>query len=68
MAEVFERFVGQRVKIVFKDGDQIKAKYGTLISAADGFATIETVYGTCAVKIAEIVKVQTAPAAGDGHG
>lgn len=67
MVEILERFVGQRVKIVFKDGDQIKVKYGTLISAADGFATIETVYGTCAVKIAEIIKVQTVPPRGDGH-
>ncbi len=66
MVEILERFINQRVKITFKDGDQIKARYGTLISAADGFATLETVYGTCAVKIAEIIKVQTAPPRGSG--
>ena len=66
MGETFERFVGQQVKIVFNDGDQIKVKYGTLISAADGFATLETVHGTCAIRVAEILKVQTHTPAGSG--
>lgn len=63
MGEALERFVGKQVEIVFNDGGQIKVKYGTLISAADGFATLETAHGACAIRIAEIIKVQqTAPA------
>lgn len=69
MGEALERFVGQQVKVVFNDGDQIKAKYGTLISAADGFATLETMHGTCAIRISEVTKIQqTAPPVRDGHG
>jgi len=63
MGEALERFLNKQVKIVFNDGSQIKVKYGTLISAADGFATLETMHGACAVKLSEIIKVQqTAPA------
>jgi len=69
MGEALERFVGQQVKIVFNDGGQIKAKYGTLISAADGFATLDTLHGACAIRISEITKIQqtTAPVR-DRHG
>ena len=58
MAEALERFLGQQVKIVFDDGGQVKAKHGTLISSADGFATLETSHGTCAIRISEITKIQ----------
>lgn len=65
MAGVFERLINRQVKIVFNDGDQIKVKYGTLISAADGFATLETLHGTCIIRISEITKIQqTSPHAG----
>jgi hypothetical protein len=58
MGEALECFVGQQVKIVFDDGGEIRAKHGTLISAADGFTMLETPHGICAIRIAKIIKVQ----------
>ena len=68
MSETFERFVGKEVKIVFNDGGQIKAKYGVLISAEGGFATLDTAFGTCAIKISEIIKIQQTARGDAGRG
>lgn len=67
MGEALEHFIGKQVKVVFKDGDKLRVKHGVLISVSDGFATLETMHGTCAIKIAEIIKIQTTPSAGDGY-
>ena len=63
MGEALERFLNKQVKVVFKDGDELRVKHGVLISVSDGFATLETARGACAIRIAEIIKIQqTAPA------
>lgn len=66
IAEALEHFVGKQCKVVFKDGDELRVKHGTLISAADGFATLETIHGICAIRISEITKIQqtSSPAGG----
>lgn len=69
MTEIFERFVGQQAKVVFKDGDEFRVKHGRLVSVSDGFITLETVHGACAIRLTEVIKIQqTSPPAGEGHG
>ncbi len=56
--EALNRLIGKPCKVVFNDGGEIRAKHGILISTSDGFATIETPHGVCAIKLAEITKIQ----------
>jgi len=65
--EALEQFLNQHVKLVFKDGDQVKAKYGVLISTSGDFATIKTEFGICAVRISEVLKVQQSSEGGARH-
>jgi len=58
MAEALERLKNQQVKIVFNDGGETRVKHGVLISTADGFATLDTPHGVCAIKFSEITKIQ----------
>ena len=65
MGESLERFVNQKVKVVFRDGNELRVKHGVLISVSDGFVTLETMHGACAIRISEITKIQqTTPHAG----
>lgn len=40
---VYERYVGKKVKIVWKDNYKEKAVVGVLINANDGFLTVKAV-------------------------
>lgn len=64
MGTAFGRLINQQVKVLFKDGAELRVKHGVLISVLDGFMTIETISGICAIKVSEIIKVQTTPHAG----
>lgn len=69
MAEPFKCFVGKPVKVCFIDGRELRVKHGVLISVSDGFATLDTPHGACAIRISEVTKIQqtTAPVR-DEHG
>lgn len=58
--EAFKLLINRAVKVVFNDGDKIHVKHGILVSAEDGFATLETSHGICAIRITEIKKIQEA--------
>lgn len=64
MGTAFERLINQQVKVVYKDGNELRVKRGLLVSVSDGFVTLETVHGACAIKVSEIIKIQTAPHVG----
>lgn len=68
MGEALERFVGKPVKVCFNDGGELRVKHGVLISVSDGFATLDTLHGACAIRISEITKIQqTTLSAGDEY-
>jgi len=58
--EAFKLLINRAVKVVFNDGGKIRVKHGILVSAEDGFATLETPHGICAIRIIEINKIQEA--------
>lgn len=69
MGEALEHFINKPVKVCFIDGSELRVKHGVLISLSDGFATLDTPHGVCAIRISEITKIQqtTAPVR-DRHG
>jgi hypothetical protein len=46
------------VKIVFRDGDQIIAKRGELVSASEDFVELRTLENVILIRASEILKIQ----------
>jgi hypothetical protein len=60
MQEVFSEFVGQRVKVPYRDGDQIKVARGKLETINDSFAKIAGDLGTIIINTKNIEKMSRA--------
>lgn len=56
--EALKPLINRQVKVVFNDGGETRVKRGLLISTEDGFATLDTPHGLCAIRITEIKKIQ----------
>lgn len=60
MEGMFTDFVGQVVKVPYKDGDQIKIARGKLESVNDSFAKIRGELGTIVINTKNIEKMSKA--------
>lgn len=58
MTEEFRPFLNHLVKIVFRDGDQIIAKRGELVSASEDFVELRTLENVILIRASEILKIQ----------
>jgi hypothetical protein len=50
--------VGHLVKVVFRDGDQVIAKRGKLVSVTESFVELQTLKNIILIRISEILKIQ----------
>jgi len=57
MDDVFADFVGQKVKVPYRDGDQIKVARGKLETIRNGFVRIHGDLGTIIINTKNIEKM-----------
>jgi hypothetical protein len=58
LSEELKPFVGHLVKVVFRDGYQVIAKRGKLVSVSENFAELRTLESVILIRTSEILKVQ----------
>ena len=56
-SDVFSQFLGQAVKVPYRDGRQLKVARGTLVSAAGSFVKIDGSLGTIIINVRNIEKM-----------
>jgi ribosome maturation factor RimP len=56
----FRDFKGRLVRVVFRDGGEIQAKKGHLVSAEGDFITLRTLVRTYVIRVSEVLKLQDA--------